>query len=122
MSDTVSIVDDDAEVRAATASLVRSIGLNARTFGSAEEFLASPGLEETDCLVVDVHMPGMSGLELQGALKPLGRSFPVIVMTGRASEDLRAQAIANGAAAFFEKPFDIEAFLACVEASCSIGP
>jgi len=116
---TISIIDDDDEVRAATASLLRSTGLKVRTFGSAEDFLASPALNDTACLILDVHMPGMSGLELQGRLKPLGWRFPVIVITAHSSERVRAAAMANGAAAFFEKPFDGDAFLACVEGSVS---
>ncbi|ACK51603.1 response regulator receiver protein [Methylocella silvestris BL2] len=114
-SQTISIVDDDAEVRSATASLLRSIGLDVCTFASAEDFLASTELHETACLIADVHMPGMSGLELQGRLLPMARRFPVILMTAHPTDGARAEAIAKGAAGFFAKPFDADALLACVE-------
>src|SRR5262249_35201050 len=78
----ISIVDDDAAVRQATEALVRSLGHRAATFSSAEEFLSSDRLHETSCLITDVQMPGMTGIELQRRLTAMGPRCPVIVVTG----------------------------------------
>lgn len=105
---TVSIIDDDASVRAATACLVRSLGFVACTFGSAEDFLRSPQVDDTSCLVTDVQMPGMNGLELQSHLLAQGRRLPIIFMTAFPEQNLRQRAQAAGAMAFLDKPFDGE--------------
>ena len=102
----VSIIDDDASVRAGINRLVRSLGYVARTFQSAEQFLRSPELDTSSCLIVDVQMPHMSGLELQHVLRSRKRDLPVIFITAFPESDVRAQALEHGAIAFLAKPLD----------------
>jgi FixJ family two-component response regulator len=102
----ISIVDDDASVRVATDRLVRSLGYVAYTFGSADEFLRSPQASETSCLIADVQMPGMSGVELQSRLLAEGRRLPIIFVTAFPDENVRARALDAGAICFLTKPFD----------------
>jgi len=111
----ISIVDDDAAVRQATEALVRSLGHRAATFASAEEFLNSDRLQETSCLITDVQMPGMTGIELQHRLSAAGRRCPVIVVTGSPDAGLRAHAIAAGAVGVLGKPFSDETLIACLD-------
>lgn len=111
----ISIVDDDQSVREATGSLVRSFGYDARTFSSAEEFLDSALAGTSDCVITDVEMPGLSGVELQDRLKSLGHSTPVIFVTAFANEKVRKQAIKAGAIGVLSKPFDCAALIACIE-------
>jgi FixJ family two-component response regulator len=103
-SPTIAIVDDDEAVRTATASLVRSLGYEARTYASALDFLHEGPVPPPDCLITDVQMPGMTGVELQERLRQEGRTLPIIVVTAFASEALRLRALASGAFAFLEKP------------------
>jgi FixJ family two-component response regulator len=105
-SEIISIVDDDASARVATDRLVRSLGWRARTFASGEEFLQSPQLEETRCLVSDVQMPRVDGLELQRRLIAQGHRIPIIFMTAFPTDPVRARAMAAGAVCFLTKPFD----------------
>jgi FixJ family two-component response regulator len=102
----VSIIDDDASVRAGMESLVMSLGFVARVFESAEEFLRSSRVEDTSCLITDVQMPGMSGLELQSQLISQGVAVPIILITGFPEQSARERALAAGALAYLEKPFD----------------
>jgi FixJ family two-component response regulator len=102
----ISIVDDDEAVRLALRSLVRSLGYVSNVFASAEEFLESPQLNETSCLISDVQMPGMNGIELQSRLKRLECSAPVIFVTAFPDERYRALALEAGAIGFLEKPFE----------------
>ena len=102
----VMIVDDDDSMRRAARRLVRSFGLGVDTFASAEDFLASGRLSETACLVLDVHMPGLSGIELQSKLIAAGHHIPVIFITAFADEKTQAQALGAGAYAYLIKPFD----------------
>jgi FixJ family two-component response regulator len=102
----VMIVDDDDSMRRAARRLVRSFGLGVDTFASAEDFLASGRLGETACLVLDVHMPGLSGIELQSKLIAEGHHIPVIFITAFADEKTQAQALEAGAYAYLIKPFD----------------
>ena len=111
----ISIVDDDASVRTATARLLRSMGLSAHVFASAKEFLASAQLRETACLIADVEMPGMSGVELQDHLIATGHVIPTIFITAFPDERLRDRAINAGAIDFLSKPFDESRLLECVE-------
>jgi FixJ family two-component response regulator len=97
------------------SSLVRSLGFAAVAFASAEEFLASPTLNETSCLVVDVQMPGMSGLELQSELAARDRRMPVIFITAFPEDRIRRRAEAAGAAGFFGKPVDSRALIRCLD-------
>ncbi len=102
----ISIVDDDESVRVAVSSLVRSLGFRACTFASAEAFLGSPELGETACLVSDVQMPGMGGLELQRVLVERQAGVPVIFITAFPEEPVRQRAESAGALGFLSKPFD----------------
>ena len=102
----VMIVDDDDSMRRAARRLVRSFGLGVDTFASAEDFLASGRLSETACLVLDVHMPGLSGIELQSKLIAEGHHIPVIFITAFADEKTQARALEAGAYAYLIKPFD----------------
>jgi FixJ family two-component response regulator len=113
----ISIVDDDESVRAAMSSLVRSLGYQSCVYRSAEEFLASPQLNDTSCVVADVQMPGMSGMELQNALAIRCRHIPVIFITAYPEERIRKRAEAAGAVAFFSKPVDSHALIECLDAA-----
>lgn len=114
----VSIVDDDLDVRSATASLVRSVGAEARTFASAQEFLESADLHATACLITDVQMPGMTGLELLERVQALHCTFPVIVVTAYETESAQRRAMSSGARAFMSKPIDADELLDCLESCC----
>jgi FixJ family two-component response regulator len=111
----ISIIDDDASVRTATESLVRSLGFIALTFPSAEAFLESERLAETDCLITDVQMPGMSGVDLQSRLLDDGVRVPIIFITAFPEDHIRERAQAGGAAAFLTKPFDGQTMIQCIE-------
>src|ERR1700719_5401202 len=107
----ISIVDDDEAVRLALRSLVRSLGYVSNVFASAEEFLQSSHLHETSCLISDIQMPGMNGIELQNRLKILDHSTPVIFVTAFPDERYRARALEAGAIGFLEKPFEGRAMI-----------
>jgi FixJ family two-component response regulator len=102
----VCIIDDDESVRVATTCLLRSLGYVTRTFASAEEFLSSPYVDDAACLIVDVNMPRMSGLELQSRLREKGHTPPIIFMTAYPEERGRARALEAGAICYLDKPFD----------------
>ena len=110
----VHIVDDDPAIGRALALLARSAGLEAVAHPSAEAFLASFDPATAGCVVTDARMPGMSGLDLQRALKARGDATPLIMITGHGAVSLAVEALKAGAADFIEKPFDDEAFLAAV--------
>lgn len=110
----ISIVDDDEFVRYATKELVRSLGYDTATFASAEEFLISNRVDDTACLITDLQMPGMSGLELQDRLLARGCRLPIIFMTAFPEARARAQALAAGALGFFSKPLDDEVLVHCL--------
>jgi FixJ family two-component response regulator len=101
----VSIVDDDASVRAAMQSLVSSLGFVAFVFESAEDFLRSPRVDDSSCLISDVQMPGMSGLDLQDCLIARGSRIPTIFITAFPEQSVRSRAQAGGALDLLEKPF-----------------
>ena len=107
----VAIVDDDRSVQSALKDLMESAGLSARCFGSAEEFLEWDRRNRTGCLVADVRMPGMSGLELQARLKAEGSRIPIIFITAHGDARMKSQAMEAGAAGFLSKPFDDEVLL-----------
>jgi FixJ family two-component response regulator len=113
----ISIVDDDESVREATKSLVRSLGYKAETFGSAEEFLESEHLKATACLITDVQMPGLSGVELQDRLIADGHRVPVIFVTGFPDERLQGHVLKNGAIGYLRKPFNEDRLIACIDAA-----
>src|SRR4030088_1924845 len=107
----VYVVDDDASVREAVESLLRSAGLSVRTFASAHEFLASPRAEVPSCLVLDVHLPGLNGLDLQRELARADIHMPIIFLTGHGDIPTSVKAIKAGALEFLTKPFDGEDLL-----------
>ena len=111
----VCIVDDDESMRAVTCSLIRSLGLTACGFASAEEFLRSPRLTETSCLISDIQMPNMSGIELQSALIAQGHKIPIIFFTAFPDEAVEARAMEAGAIAFLCKPFDGQDMIRCLD-------
>lgn len=115
MTAQIAIVDDDADMRSAIASLVRSAGYEARTYESGEAFLAAPDRDRTRFLVVDMNMPGISGLELQARLQQAGCPFPVVLITALPTAQIRAEALRRGAVAFFAKPFGDDELLTCIE-------
>jgi FixJ family two-component response regulator len=104
----ISIVDDDDLFRAAIAKLVKSLGLTARTFASAESYLQSSWVKETQCLIADIQMPNMSGLELQERLSHLGFDIPIIFITAYPNDAVRTKAINAGAVCFLHKPLDLQ--------------
>ena len=115
----IAIVDDDDAVRDAVASLVRSLGYDTATFGSAEAFLNSEQINDTSCLITDLHMPGLSGLDLQDRLIAQGHRIPIIFLTGYPDENVRTRAMKAGAVAFLSKPCDGDHLLGCLEKALS---
>ena len=116
MAPLISVVDDDDSVRESLESLIRSVGLAAKVFASAEEFLNSAYLRKTDCLVLDVRMPGMSGIELHRHLRARGSRVPVVFITSHGCDDARSQALSDGAVAYLTKPFSQDELLQAVRA------
>jgi len=116
----VSIIDDDVSVRRSTRRLLRCCGLRAEAFSSAQEFLQSELCVETACLLLDVRMPGMDGLELQRQLSETCRLIPIIFLSARASEDEQQLALRAGAANFLRKPVSKEALLRAISAVLEI--
>ena len=111
---TVFIVDDDPSIRRSLERLVRADGYRVQTFVSAREFLERADMKKPDCLVVDVRMPGQSGLDLQQVLETAGSTVPIIFITGHADGPLAEQALRAGAVELLAKPFDGEILLDAV--------
>jgi FixJ family two-component response regulator len=118
----ISIVDDDKSIRDAARSLIRSLGYSAVTFASAEEFLESGRLRETACLITDVQMPGMSGVDLHNHLIAKGDPTPVIFVTAFPEESLRDRVLSAGAIGFLSKPFSEESLIACLGKALATQP
>ena len=110
----IAIVDDESAVRRGIISLLKSLGFAAIDFASAEEFLGSGRTKDLSCLITDVWMPGMSGIDLLHQLITDGHSVPVIIMTAFPEERIRTRAIKAGAVSLLTKPFDQETLLDCV--------
>jgi len=102
----ISIIDDDASVRTATQNLIRSLGYKVHMFVSAEAFLESQQLNATSCVIADVQMPGMNGVELQSHLRARGSRVPFIFISAFPEEAIRQRALRDGAICFLTKPFD----------------
>ena len=119
MSETalISIVDDDESMREAIQSLLRSVGFRAKTFASGEQFLQSDQIENTACLILDVRMPGMSGLDLQRRLMATECRIPIVFVTAHGEEEARSRALQEGAVDFLLKPFSEEALLNAIQAA-----
>src|ERR1700686_2114330 len=113
----VAIVDDDDLMRGALQGMLKSVGLPSQAFASAEEFLTSGQQHETACLIADIRMPGMSGLELQAKLNAERCRIPTIFITAHGDEKMRMQALRAGAVEFMAKPFDDEILLESVRAA-----
>lgn len=113
----VAIVDDDELMRGALQGLLKAVGMQAQTFASAEEFLKSGKHRQTACLIADIRMPGMSGLELQAKLNAERCCIPTIFITAHGDAKMRMQALRAGAAEFLTKPFDDEVLLENVRAA-----
>jgi FixJ family two-component response regulator len=111
----IAIVDDDKGTREALKTLLRAMGHNASTFASAKDFLESEKLHDTSCLITDLQMPGLSGLDLQNHLIAKGHRIPIIFMTGHANDSARERAMKAGAICFLSKPFQKEDLLGCIE-------
>jgi FixJ family two-component response regulator len=116
----VAIVDDDESVRDTTKDLLDSAGLSAATYDSAERFLQSQDVRAIRCLVADMRMPGMTGLELHGHLAAAGTPIPTILITAYPDEQVRSRALSMGVICFLAKPFSPEDLLSCIETALRI--
>jgi FixJ family two-component response regulator len=117
----ISIIDDDASVRAATNNLLMSHGYTVHTFASAEEFLQSPHLNDTSCVIADVQMSVMSGLDLLTLMRDRGHGVPFIFITAFPNESVRARAIKAGAICFLAKPFAAPTLIKCLNTALEEG-
>jgi FixJ family two-component response regulator len=117
----ISIIDDDPSVREATQSLVRSLGYSAQVFSSAEEYLQSDRVSASSCVITDLHMPGMSGADLQDRLIAEGCKIPVIFVTAYFEERVRARVMEAGAFGFLRKPFSDESLIECLDKALNGG-
>ena len=117
MLSSISVIDDDASVRVGTDNLLSSHGYNVRTFASAEDFLQSAQADGSSCVVADVQMPGMSGLDLLEHLRTLGNHVPFIFITAFPDESVRDRALKVGAVCFLAKPFAGPVLIGCIEAA-----
>ena len=117
----IAIIDDDEHVRQATRSLLRSLGHHVATFATAEEFLNSDQLPETSCVITDVQMPGISGIELLARLKADGHRFPVMVITAFPDDRVRDRAMQSGASCFLSKPFSQVSLIDCLDRALKAG-
>ena len=117
----VSVVEDDRFFRESMRRLMRSLGYSVEAFPTAADFLASPRLAETTCLIADVHMPAMTGLELHRRLIEAGYAIPTILVTAYPDEDVRTRALKGGVVCYLRKPIDREHLLRCVRAALHSG-
>ena len=111
----IAIVDDDPSLREGLGSLIRSVGLQVETFASAQEFLARPGAEAPSCLVLDLQLPGLSGLDLQKRMAEVGMEIPIVFLTGHGNIPASVQAMKAGAVEFLTKPFDEQDLLRAIQ-------
>lgn len=117
----IAIVDDDESVRKALKRLLRAANLDADAFASGREFLDSLAAQLPDCIVLDLHMPGMNGLDIQQQLARGGRQMPIVVITGHDEPLARAQCLSAGAAAYLRKPIDDEALLDAIHQAAGVA-
>ena len=111
----ISVIDDDDPFRRALVESLGSLGYDARGYASADEFVAVDGEASCDCIVTDIHMPGMSGIDLKLMLSARGSTVPVIMITARSDRGLEARALASGAVCLLKKPFDSAQLVHCLE-------
>lgn len=116
----ISIIDDDPLARDGIGELVESLGYQAVTFNSAENFLQSGVIAQTACVISDLQMPGLNGLELQEAIQSQGYSTPVILITAYPNDRHRTRALDNGAVGFLSKPFNEETLINCLDAAIKL--
>jgi len=116
----ISVVDDDESMREAIRGLMKSLGYAAVAFASAEEFLSSCQIPRTSCLITDVQMPGITGLELHHRLLAAGKIIPTILITAYPDDSARERALGDGVVSYLSKPFDENDLLACIRSSLSI--
>ncbi|WP_407156525.1 response regulator transcription factor [Bradyrhizobium sp. STM 3557] len=113
----ISIIDDDEQSREALAGLMQAVGFTTEAFASAMDFLASPNVRHTSCLIVDVHMPRMTGTELHSRLVGSGYDIPTILITAYPDDSARTRALGQGVVGYLTKPIDEEVLLGCVESA-----
>jgi len=116
----ICVVDDDESVRESLEGLMRSVGFAVNTFASAEEFLDSDHLRNTDCLILDVRLPGMNGLELQRQLATSHSEIPIIFITSYEDDEVRARALNTGAVDYLLKPFNDEDLLDAIDVALKV--
>jgi FixJ family two-component response regulator len=117
----ISIVDDDVSLRESLPDLLKELGFAVHTFSSGEEFLASDSVLETNCLILDIAMPGMSGPDVQRELKLRGQRIPIVFVTGQGDASVRHRLIEQGAVECLFKPFTEEALIGAVNAAFGVG-
>ena len=113
----IAVVDDESSIRRALERLLQSAGLDVDTYPSGADFLAAPSSALADCVVLDLHMPGLTGFDVQDRLARERRALPVVVITGHDSSEARARALAAGASAYLLKPVDDTALLNAIDAA-----
>jgi len=116
----ISVVDDDESMREAIRGLMKSLGYAAVAFASAEEFLSSCQIPRTSCLITDVQMPGITGLELHHRLLAAGKIIPTILITAYPDDSARERALGDGVVSYLSKPFDENDLLTCIRSSLNI--
>jgi FixJ family two-component response regulator len=116
----IAVVDDDELFRVALVDTLSSLGYSARGFASAEEFIAGDGTGPYDCIITDIHMPGMSGFDLKRRLLAHDSSLPLIMITADAEPGLKARAAAVGAVCLLRKPFEADALIDCLERALKV--
>jgi FixJ family two-component response regulator len=116
----ISVVDDDEPMREAIRGLMRSLGYTAEAFASAKEFLTSRKVPRTSCLIADVQMPGMTGLELHRHLVASGKPIPTILITAYPDDSARQRALGDGVVCYLSKPFEENDLLACIHSSLNV--
>ena len=113
----ISIIDDDEDFRASIADLMQAMGFTIEAFSSAVDFLASPNVRHTSCLITDVHMPRMTGTELHSHLVGSGYDIPTILITAYPDDSARTRALGQGVVCYLSKPLDVEALFGCVRSA-----
>jgi FixJ family two-component response regulator len=118
----IAVVDDEAHIRKALERLMRGAGFEVETFASGVEYLACLEKSRPDCLVLDVHMPGLDGFDVQDSMRALGSRVPVVVITGHDNAGAEGHAIANGAFAYLKKPVDGDDLIDAITRAVAAGP
>lgn len=117
----VAVVDDDSSVRRALQRILTVLDVSVEGFASGEEFLQSLGTERPDCVVLDLHMPGLSGLEVQQIIKKLDERLPVVIVTGHHEPGMRRRCLLAGAAGYLRKPIDVEVLRHAIDQAVAEG-